>query len=136
MTRLAAFAFVVSIAVAPHALAQVPASPAPAAQAPKAKPTSDEKRCIASRRRVERQQAVIAEADARVERDKASREGCKTKRACDSLDRALKASSTRQQRYGKQLAQFESEASKACAAVKETQGVSEGAPQSPATPPR
>jgi len=80
-----------------------------------ARPTSDEKRCKASRRRVERQQEVIAEAQARVEREKAARATCRTKRSCDSLDRALKASQVRSERHAKQLAQFESEAGKACA---------------------
>jgi len=83
--------------------------------AARAKPTAAEKRCLASRRRVERQQEVIAEADTRVAKERKARESCKTKRACESLDRALKASETRQQRHAKQLAQFESEAQKACA---------------------
>ena len=80
------------------------------------KPTAAEKRCLASRRRVERQREVIEQADARIAKERAARESCKTKRACDSLDRALNASETRQRRHAKQLAQFESEAAKACAA--------------------
>jgi hypothetical protein len=81
----------------------------------RAKPTAAEKRCLASRRRVERQHEVIAEADARLAKERKARESCKTKRTCDNLDRALKASETRQQRHAKQLEQFESEARKACA---------------------
>lgn len=80
------------------------------------KPTAAEKRCLASRRRVERQHEVIAQADARIAKERTARESCKTKRACDSLDRALNASETRHLRHAKQLAQFESEAAKACAA--------------------
>ena len=80
-----------------------------------ARPTSDQKRCKASRRRVERQQEVIAEAQARVERDKAARATCKGKRACESLDRALNAARVRSERHAKQLAHFEAEAGKACA---------------------
>ena len=81
-----------------------------------AKPTAAQKRCLASKRRVERQNEVIAEADARIVKERKAREGCKTKRACESLDRALNASETRRQRHEKQFAQFESEAQKACAA--------------------
>jgi hypothetical protein len=81
----------------------------------RAKPTAAEKRCLASRRRVERQNEVIAEADARIAKERTAREGCKTKRACENLDRALNASETRRQRHEKQFAQFESEARKACA---------------------
>ena len=83
--------------------------------AARARPTAAEKRCLASRRRVERQNEVIAEADARVAKERNARDSCKTKRACDSLDRALKASETRHQRHEKQLALFASEAQKACA---------------------
>lgn len=83
--------------------------------AARTKPTAAEKRCLASRRRVERQREVIAEADARLAKELKAREACKTKRTCESLDRALKASKTRQQRHEKQLARFESEAQKACA---------------------
>ncbi len=57
---------------------------------------------------------MIAEADARLAKEQKARASCKTKRACESLDRALKASETRQQRHAKQLAQFESETRKAC----------------------
>ena len=103
------------------ALAQ--GTPAPGASgaaesvsAARTKPTAAQKRCLASRRRVERQNEVIAEADARVVKEQKARETCKSKRACESLDRALKASHTRHQRHEKQLAQFESETQKACAA--------------------
>lgn len=109
--------FVAVLAVPPCAIAQDASPAAPAATSAKAKPTSEEKRCTASRRRVDRQNEVIAEANARIEREKAARAACKGKRACDSLDRALAAAQTRSQRFAKQLAQFESEASKACAAA-------------------
>lgn len=101
------------------ALAQGP--PAPGGASPvsgaRAKPTAAEKRCLASRRRVERQLEVIAQADARIAKERIARESCKTRRACENLDRALNASKTRDQRHAKQLAQLESEALKACAAV-------------------
>ena len=86
----------------------------PPETAVRAKPTAAEKRCLASRRRVDRQHEVIAEADARVAKEQKAKASCKTKRACDSLDRALNASQTRHQRHAKQLAQFEGEAQKAC----------------------
>ena len=119
MTCLHALLLAIAIAVAPIALAQSPAAASPTTTA---RPTSDEKRCKASRRRVERQQEVIAEAQARVDREKAARATCKTRRACDSLDRALKASEVRSERHAKQLAQFEAEASKACAAAQRPSG--------------
>lgn len=87
----------------------------PSATAARVKPTAAEKRCLASRRRVDRQHEAIAEADARVAKEQKAKASCKTKRACDSLDRALNASQTRHQRHAKQLAQFEGEAQKACA---------------------
>jgi hypothetical protein len=85
--------------------------------AARSKPTAAEKRCLASRRRVERQHEVIAETDARTARERKARESCKTKRVCENLDRALRASETRAQRHAKQLAQFEGEAQKACVSV-------------------
>jgi hypothetical protein len=96
-------------------LAQGAASNEASTSAARAKPTTAEKRCLASRRRVERQHEVIAEADARLAKERKAREACKTKRACENLDRALNASETRQHRHAKQLEQFESEAQKACA---------------------
>jgi hypothetical protein len=90
-------------------------SEASTSAAARAKPTAAEKRCFASRRRVERQHEVIAEADARLAKERKAREACKTKRACENLDRALKASETRQQRHAKQLEQFDGEAQRACA---------------------
>jgi hypothetical protein len=110
----------IALGVAPIAFAQPAPAAAPATRT--AKPTSDEKRCKASRRRVERQQEVIAEAQARVDREKAARDTCKTRRSCDSLDRALKASQVRSERHVKQLAHFESEARKACAAAQPSPG--------------
>jgi len=113
MTRLALASLTL---VALMLSGQADAAPAatPRATIADSKPTSEEKRCKASRRRVERQQEVIAEANARIERETAARQSCKTKRACDSLDRALRAGQTRNQRYAKQLAQLEAEAGKAC----------------------
>ncbi len=114
---LTALLFIGLLVSSAGALAQGAAattSVAPAAIA-REKPTADQKRCLASRRRAERQHEVIAQADARVAREQKAREACKTKRACESLDRALEASHTRQQRHEKQRVQFQSEASKACA---------------------
>jgi len=115
MAWVHAMLLMIALGVAPIASAQPAPAAAPATT--NAKPTSDEKRCKASRRRIERQQEVITEAQARVDREKAARATCKTRRSCDSLDRALKASQVRSERHEKQLAHFESEASKACAAA-------------------
>jgi hypothetical protein len=81
------------------------------------KPTAAQKRCLAATRRVERQREVITEADARTTRERSARQACRTRRACDSLDRALKAGEARRVRYAKQLAQFEAEASTICASA-------------------
>jgi len=120
MARLERMLVIIAIGTAQMVLAQP--APVPAPSTTNAKPTSDEKRCKASRRRVERQQEVIAEAQSRVDREKKARETCKSRRACDSLDRALKASQVRSERHAKQLAQFESEADKACASLKRPPG--------------
>ena len=117
MMQLLAMLLTAAISVAAVTFAQAAQTPPASPATTDARPTSDEKRCKASRRRVERQQEVIAEAQARANREKAARETCKAKRACDSLDRALKASQVRSERHAKQLAQFETEAAKACAAV-------------------
>jgi hypothetical protein len=117
MLRIAFFLIAV-LGSSTHADAQgAPASGSSATTGARTKPTAAEKRCLASRRRVERQNEVIAEADARLAKEQKARASCKTKRACESLDRALKASETRQQRHAKQLAQFESETRKACDAL-------------------
>ena len=78
------------------------------------KPTQAEKRCQASRRRVERHQQAIAEADARTARERSARAACKTRRACDRLDRALIAAEARHKRHEKQLSQLDMEAQRAC----------------------
>lgn len=90
-------------------------SPQPGASVARTKPTAAEKRCLASRRRVERQHEATAEAEMRVARERSARESCKSKRVCDNLDRALNASEARRQRHEKRLAQFDAEAKKACA---------------------
>ena len=118
MPAVATLLVVGLLAIAPHSLGQPVEPPrSTLAAGDNTKPTTEEKRCKASRRRVERQQEVITEANARIERETAARKACKTKRACDSLDRALNAGQTRSQRHAKQLAQFEAEAAKACAGV-------------------
>lgn len=103
-----------------QATASVAASPAvsvtslsPPATRPK--PDAAERRCIASRRRTERAQQVIADADARLARERQARDTCVTKRACGKVDHALKASEARMKRYAQQLAHYESEARDACA---------------------
>lgn len=125
--RLPALLSVVAFAIALPATAAAAQGAGPAS--PNAKPTNEEKRCKASQRRVERQQEVIAETDARMQAEKRAREACRTKRACDSRDRALNAAQTRHDRYVKQLAQLESEASKACAAVQPRAEASAPAPR-------
>ena len=112
----AALLFVWLLLSAESAVAQGTTDRAASVPTVRVKPTAAEKRCLASRRRVERQQEVITQADARIAKERTARQSCKTKRACDSLDRALNASEARHQRHAKQLAQFESEAAKACAA--------------------
>lgn len=105
------------VLVSGTALAQgAPASGSPAA-ASGARPTAVEKRCMASRRRVERQNEAIVQADARTEKERTARASCTTKRACENLDRALKASEARKQRLAEQLAVFRAEAEKRCAVV-------------------
>jgi len=110
---LTATLFVLAL-IAGAANAQVtPASDA-STTAARERPTAAEKRCIASRRRVERQNEALVQADERDAKERSARDSCKTKRACENLDRALKASEARRQRLAKQLAQFEAEATKAC----------------------
>lgn len=105
-----------SAALSQRVAAADPASPS-TAPAARPKPTAVEKRCLASRRRVERQQEATAEAEVRVDKERKAREACKSKRACENLDRALKASEARKQRHEKRLAQFDAEAQKACAGL-------------------
>ena len=94
------------------------AQAAPASDAPttvsRAPVTAAEKRCLASRRRVERQNEALVQAAAREEKERDARAVCKTKRACENLDRAIKASDVRRERLAKQLAQLEAEATKVC----------------------
>ena len=122
MMRIPALMFSIAMTVASFALVEEAGAAAVDAAATDARPTSDQKRCKASRRRVERQQEVIAEAQARVDRENAARASCRTKRSCDSLDRALKASQVRSERHAKQLSKFASEAAKACAAAQPPRG--------------
>ena len=110
---LSAALFAVAL-VAGTAQAQV----APATEAPttasRPRPTAAEKRCIASRRRVERQNEALTQAAAREEKEHDARAVCKTRRACENLDRAIKASDVRRERLAKQLTQLEAEATKVC----------------------
>lgn len=73
------------------------------------------KRCHAAQRRVERQQRVIADLDARIARERGTRERCE-KRACDRIDRALKASQARRVHHERQLRAYEVDANTACPA--------------------
>ena len=110
---LTATLFVLAL-IAGAADAQVAPASGASTAATRERPTAAEKRCIASRRRVERQNEALGEADAREAKERSARASCKTKRACENLDRALKASEVRRERLAKQLAQFETEATKAC----------------------
>lgn len=110
MTMLPLFvAFLLSATLtAPQAVAQGPAVTT------SGKPSADEKRCLAAKRRVTRQQEVVADVAARTIRERRVRDTCATKQLCARADRALKASETRKTRYDRQLAQFESEAANLC----------------------
>jgi hypothetical protein len=79
------------------------------------RPDAAAKRCLAARRRVERQKQVTSDVEARIARDSQARERCDSKRSCQRLDRALKASDARRKRYEKQLSQLVVEAHQACA---------------------
>ena len=83
------------------------------------RPTAAEKRCLAATRRVDRQKEVIAQAEARTAKERSARDACRTRRQCESLDRALKAAEARRLRYDKQLAHFDAEARSACAGIAE-----------------
>ena len=72
------------------------------------------KRCHAAQRRVERQQQVIDDLDARIARDRAMRESCE-RRACERLDRSFKSADTRRIHYERQLEQYRRDAASACA---------------------
>jgi hypothetical protein len=97
------------------ALLALPAQGALAPQ-PAARPDALGKRCQAAQRRVERQKQVLAELDARLAKDTEARGRCEGKRACDRADRALKAHAARRSRYEHQLAQYEADAARYCAA--------------------
>jgi hypothetical protein len=73
------------------------------------------KRCHAAQRRVERQKQVIAVLDTRIARERGTRERCE-KRACERIDRALKASQARRVHHERQLRAYEVDASNACPA--------------------
>jgi hypothetical protein len=73
------------------------------------------KRCHAAQRRVERQKQVIADLDTRIARERGTRERCE-KRACERIDRALKASQARRVQHERQLRAYEVDASNACPA--------------------
>ena len=114
MRALAAWVLAIASLATPAAFAAD--APPPGADAgARARPTAAQKRCLAATRRVERQLEVIADAKARTERERRAREACRTRRACDNLDRALKAAQARHARNVKQLEKFESEANAICA---------------------
>ncbi|HVE49820.1 MAG TPA: hypothetical protein VNG69_09425, partial [Casimicrobiaceae bacterium] len=102
------------VLVAGGADAQVAPATNASTAAARATVTAAEKRCLASRRRVERQNEALTQAAAREEKEHTARAVCKTKRACENLDRAIKASDVRRERLAKQLAQLEAEATKVC----------------------
>ena len=108
---LAAILAVAATGLASSALAQAPA-PKPKVSA--AQPET--KRCQAGQRRVERAKAVLDEHNARVAKDADARARCTNKRACARLDRALVAHDTRRRTYERQLAQYEADARRLCAA--------------------
>lgn len=71
------------------------------------------KRCQAAQRRIDRQQQVIAELDARIARDRQARERCE-RRACQRLDHSLKAGEARRVHYERQLEQYRRDAATLC----------------------
>jgi hypothetical protein len=86
---------------------------AEAAAAPRQRDAAT-KRCAAAERRVERQVQVIADLELRLARNHDARARCSTGRACNRVDRALKADEARRAHYERQLAQYRIDATNAC----------------------
>lgn len=95
-----------------------PAAPVTAlAPLPAARPTPEQKRCAAAQRRIERQRQGLAQVDARIERAHTARTACTTARACERLERQLRSEEARRRRIERQLALYETEAERICAAA-------------------
>ena len=94
-------------------LAGAQAQPLPGNGSP---PEATGKRCQAAQRRVERQKQVLSDFEARAAKDREARSRCETKRNCARLDHALVAHDARRTRYHRQLAQYEADAKRLCAA--------------------
>jgi predicted nucleic acid-binding Zn-ribbon protein len=102
------------------AVAFVAASAAPTSAvlaASTERPTSAQKRCAAAERRVVRHREGLGAIDARLIADRVARGTCTSTRACQRLDREIKSEEARHARIARQLAQYEEEQERICAAV-------------------
>ncbi|HEX6944757.1 MAG TPA: hypothetical protein VF196_01085 [Casimicrobiaceae bacterium] len=81
------------------------------------RPTSAQKRCAAAERRVTRHREGLGAIDTRLIADRAARGTCTSTRACQRLDREIKSEEARHARVARQLAQYEEEQARICAAV-------------------
>ena len=102
------------IALAALALAMSIFTPAVSVAAER--PSTEQKRCAAGERRVARHREGLEAIDARLSADRAARNACATPRACKRLDREIKSEEARRTRVARQLAQYEDEARRICAA--------------------
>jgi predicted nucleic acid-binding Zn-ribbon protein len=84
------------------------------------RPTSAQKRCAAAERRVTRHREGLGAIDARLIADRAARGTCTTPRTCQRLDREIKSEEARHARIARQLAQYEEEQERICAAAPPT----------------
>ena len=82
-----------------------------------ARASAEQKRCAAAERRVARHREGLGAIDTRLTADRVARGTCTSTRACQRLDREIKSEEARHARIARQLAQYEDEQVRICAAV-------------------